>query len=485
MKNKLNVIRIILAAVRDIFAPAGRGVFALFKTALVLLLAFFMVWVNFTVDCSGYYHASSYEHAAALQMLAGNSIADYDKLNNRLLNQMYAENLTGELDTLALGSSRIKQLTCEIVGTDSFYNASVSGSDFYDMAGTFYLFVREGHVPKNLILGIDPWLLNPDSSADNPRSDRELYNEYLSAAAAGETGYVPQSPFAKWAPLFDLSYFQGNINYFLRGAYTHTDTPGTETPAVVTGDPFKQSTNVLSNDGSLIYTPDFRNLSLAEVAGRAHIDASTFLGMDNFFTLDSARCALFNQFIQYAQSLGVNVIFLMSPYHPLMYEYAVFYKQNYAGFFWAETWFTDYAKNKDIPLYGSYNSYALEYYEEDFYDGLHMRRETLAGFFPSLAEIAVQQEAGTAGSAWQYRSEMVPYTAAERIVATINNLPPPQTLVRGEDEVIEGESAYVLLRYAGAPGTSTLLARYAVVKSTGYYYRYDTSIGGWVHDRRI
>lgn len=68
-------------------------------------------------------------------------------------------------ETIALGSSRILQLTREMVGT-SFYNSGTSGGDFNDVLSVFSLYDKAGKLPKNVIIGLDPWLFNTDVDAN-------------------------------------------------------------------------------------------------------------------------------------------------------------------------------------------------------------------------------------------------------------------------------------------------------------------------------
>lgn len=457
---------------------AGKTALAAAKTCLILLVAALMLWVNFTIDRSGYYHNTEYEYYAALELLAGKDLADYDKLNDRLLNEMYAKNLDTELDVLAVGSSRVKQLTAAIAGTAAIYNAGLSGAEFMDIAGTFYLFDRAGKLPKNLIIGLDPWVLNSNPDGASPRSDLALYEEFLTVCLGIETDYeAPAETGGKWGPLLDPAYFQGNVQYFFEGNHQPLEL---EKPETVQSDVFNQETNVLRSDGSILYAADFRSLSADEVEARARVEAGTFWRMDNFHSLDPTRLDLFDRFIQYVQSKDVNVIFLLAPYHPTVYAYAMENREKYPGFFLTEPWFASYALLNDIPLYGSYNPFVMETYEDAFYDGLHMRQETLAGILPTLEEITANTAAGVLGSPWLYRYERVPYAAAEHMTYYYNRMQGSETLVRAEDTMIDGNSAYVLQRYSSPGGA--MLAQYAVTKDEGFFYRLDTALGQWVHD---
>lgn len=449
------------------------------KSALILPLVAGMVWFNFTVDRSGLFQGDAFEREVALELLLGQNIANFEQMDERQINALYVQNLDSPLNTVVLGSSRVLQLNTTIAGTDSFYNLGMTGADFKDLLGTYYLFERADKLPKNIVIGLDPWLLNADETAIDYRSDKELYNEFLTTQLGIKTDYEPEDSTALWKAMISPSYFQGNLEYYFR------DRQLEKKPEVVSGDLYDYSTEIKMFDGSVLYNASFRESSQEAIDTSARDSGATFLRMQNYYEPDAGLCELFDLFISHVQSKGVNVIFLMSPYHPITYSYVSERADVYSGFFKTEQWFTNYALENNIPLYGTYNPYISDCWYDDFYDGFHIKGEALSRVFPGIDTVLTEQQSGRAGSPWLFEEPLVSSEMAERIVLDINEITVPHVLIAGSDTVVEGEPCYVFERFASEKAGSTLLAKYAVSQVTGVFYRYDTSIGRWVHDTRF
>ena len=187
----------------------------LFTPVFALLVA-----VNYGVDCQGYFLGDTYLREIATMLFEGKNVVGFNQLNGRELEvlEVIVANMNEETtpETIALGSSRILQLTREMVGT-SFYNSGTSGGDFNDVLSVFSLYDKAGKLPKNVIIGLDPWLFNTDVDA-NGSNDPSLYAEFLTEKLGVPTEYEKKDLSKTWKNLFDLTYFQGNIEYMLKGS---------------------------------------------------------------------------------------------------------------------------------------------------------------------------------------------------------------------------------------------------------------------------
>ena len=336
--------------------------------ALLAPLPLLMVWYNYTVDCSGYFQGDLYLREVGNMVLAGEDIVGYEKMNNqqREILKIFVNNIDPMPDVIALGSSRIMQLSREVLHVESFFNCSVTGGDRADVMGTFYLFDREDRLPQTFIIGFDPWLLRSD--AIDGRTDKELYAEFLEKCL----GMVPDVEYEetnhdeKWEALYSPEYFQNNVTFAQR------DTTGVDKPQVVVGDLYNQTTEVKRGDGSLLYDVNYRNRSLEERLGDALAQCGNFLYMENYDSVDEECVELFDKFFAYAKERGVNIVIFFTPYPPLVYNYCEANAERYGGFLETETVVRELAAKYDIPVYGTYDADAIEgVTEEDFYDGLH------------------------------------------------------------------------------------------------------------------
>ncbi len=455
------------------------GTKILFKFLFLLPIPAFMIWFNYTVDCSGFFQGELYEREVVSALMAGENVSGYDQMNEQKIYSLYAQNLEKPFNTVAVGSSRILQLTNSIAGEESYLNCGVSGADIRDIMGMFYLFDKADMLPQNLIIGADPWLLNGNADALNLRSNAELYNEFLSTRLGMDVPYEKPDETARYKALLSPSYFQGNLSHYFRQAASE------EEPLAVNPNLNNTLATVKMADGSVWYPKDFRNATQEEIDAKARQEATTFLRMENYLAPDPSLTHIFEEFIQYAKGKGVNVILVLSPYHPLVYNYASENKEKYPGFFLSEDWFIQCAEKYKLPLYGSYNPFVAECTDFDFYDGLHIKGEALKRIFPGVPTILAQQKEGEAASPWYLQAPRITWDTAYSLVQQRYEIPTQEPLQRGEDFSLDGQEYYLLERYSSSEEDAILLASYAVSKNEGDVLRFDTNASQWVLDKRF
>ena len=346
----------------------------LIAAALLAPLPLLMVWYNYSVDCSGFFQGDLYLREVSNMVLAGEDIVGYEKMNDqqREILKIFVNNIEPLPDIIALGSSRIMQLSREVLHVDSFFNCSVTGGDRADVLGTFYLFDREDRLPQTFIIGFDPWLLRSD--VIDKRTDTELYADFLTNCLnmVPDVAYEETDDEEKWLALYSPEYFQNNLSYSER------DSTGSDKPQVVTGDLYEQTTEVKRGDGSLLYDVNFRNRSLEERLADALYQCGNFLYMEDYDHVDQSCVRLFDKFFAYAQERGANIVIFLTPYPPLVYDYCVENSEQYGGFLETEPTIRALAEKYDIPVYGSYDPHSIEgIAANDFYDGLHCTGEAI------------------------------------------------------------------------------------------------------------
>lgn len=342
--------------------------------ALLAPLPLLMVWYNYTVDCSGFFQGDAYLREVGNMVLEGKDIVGYEKMNDqqREILKIFVNNIDPVPDVIALGSSRIMQLSRDVLHIDSFFNCSVTGGDRADVMGTFYLFDREDRLPKTFIIGFDPWLLRSDII--DKRTDKELYAEFLEKCLGvpSDVEYVETDDEEKWLALYSPEYFQNNLSYASR------DTTGVDKPQVVEGDVYQQTTEVKRGDGSLLYDVNYRNRSQEERDTDALFQCGNFLYMEDYDEVDQECVELFDKFFAYAQERGVNIVIMLTPYPPIVYDYCEENAEDYGGFLDTEPTIRELAAKYDIPVYGSYDPDKIEgVTKADFYDGLHCTAEAI------------------------------------------------------------------------------------------------------------
>ncbi len=364
------------------------------KICFLLPIPIFMMIFNYKVDVSGLFQGELAPREVASMLLDGQTVSNYDKMDERQVLKIYAQNLPEEQipDTLALGSSRVMQLNSDIVG-GSFFNGGMSGAGFMDIANTWYLFERANKLPKNLIICVDPWLFNGTVASEiNQNSDSELFSEFLEKALGVASDYEEPDKVALWKSLIEPAYFQGNVRYYLQQKKTGQST--TEDGDVipfqpVTGDISELDYAIKFPDGSIQYPVSFRTWTNDQVMSEVLGQAGTLQSRHGFPEMDSYWTSLFDSFVQHVQEKGVNVVFLLTPYHPFICRHVHNNPQGFEGFFQVEPWLREYGAAHNIPVYGSYHAGRVGIPEKLFFDGVHCRGEALRLMFPGI-EQAVQ-----------------------------------------------------------------------------------------------
>lgn len=363
----------------------------LFKFCLFLPIPIFMVLFSYRVDISGLFQGDLAPREVAFMLLDGNTVSNYDQMDERQVLELYVQNLPEDQvpETLALGSSRVLQMTSEIAG-GSFFNGGMSGAGLMDIANSWYLFERADKLPKNLILCVDPWLFNGDSAADlNKKADSQLFAEFMEKALGRPTDYQEPDKLALWKALVDPAYFQGNVRYYLQqhAAGQATNENGDSIPfQPLTGDISQLDQAVKRADGSVQYPYSFRSWDHDQVMAEVLNQAGTMVAMHGFTHMDSYWTTLFADFVAHVQQKGVHVIFLLTPYHPFICLNVQRNPQGLEGFFQVEPWLRDYAEKHNIPLYGSYHAGRIGIPEAMFFDGVHCKGDALKLIFPGIKD---------------------------------------------------------------------------------------------------
>ncbi len=354
------------------------------KIALLLPIPIFLLWYSFTIDRNGWFQGDQYEREVALAMLDGSAISNFEKMDERQITKLYAQNLSESVDVISLGSSRVLQLTKDIVGTESFFNAGMVGAEQPDVMSSYYLFDRVDKLPETVIFCVDPWIFStaPEATA-HQRVDWQMYNEFLHYGLGKDVDVsLPEENMALWLSLTSPAFFQENVEYYIKNKESGMR------PSVVTDDIYNQLTDIKMPDGSILYQVNFRNLPPEDTYHLALTAINnSFVNCEGFFEMDAGMIQLFDEFIQYMQQKGSKVVLMLTPYHPVVYEKVLEQPERYSGFFQVESWLRNYALENDLALYGSYDPLAVGCTEEDFFDGWHVKGDGISKFFPGISNV--------------------------------------------------------------------------------------------------
>lgn len=91
------------------------------------------------------------------------------------------------------------------------------------------------------------------------------------------------------------------------------------------------------------------------------------------FKMKSANTKFFESFIEHIQNNGSEVVIVMLPYHPKLYESMKDEKSRFHFPVELEKYLNDYAKKEELSLRGSFNPSTCHLGKEDFYDEMHFK----------------------------------------------------------------------------------------------------------------
>ncbi len=360
----------------------------LLKALLFAPILFFIIWFNYTVDPSALFHGDKYELGIALALLDGFSILQYEKLDERQINSLHIANSEEPMSVAVIGSSRGLQLGEDLIENRPFYNYGMVSAAFIDYCNIFYTMVKEDRVPENTIIVLDPWIFYSGPDYTDHRSDIELYQEFLSLGLGMESSYVPPDNTENYQALYLPSHFQASVRYYLK------ERDLVEKPQIVSGDLMHFSTELKKYDGTIVYSEWFRNRTQDEIdfdaLSLANIESSS---VHAFGELQKDDLEVFTKFIEYILSTETNLIFMLTPYHPIVYDKEEELIEVRPGMFQVEDYVNMIANEYDIPLIGSYDPEKVGCDNTDFYDHIHVTADGISNFIePLLNELESDNE---------------------------------------------------------------------------------------------
>ena len=340
---------------------------------LLIIAAF-----NYQIDPAGLFRSSRYENGIA-QILANNqNVANLSNYDERLLQKYIVANTKESRDVLVLGSSRTMQIHKGLFPNKSFFNASVSGATIEDDIAIYKIYRDSGLIPRTMIIGLDPWLLNKNNEQTRWQSLSEEYHKasVQLGLSQNKSVFTDKLNLRKYIQLISWPYLEAS--YKLRKERKNQANYS---------DYFVTSEKVLSvpvklADGTLSYPDNIQNISPEDAKKEATKLTSSYpiYSIGNFNKLDEDSLVKFEKFMIDLQRQGIQVTLFLPPYHPAVYAKIVNDPQ-YKMVIEAQRFFVNYAQNRDIPLIGSYNPNECLLTDNDFYDGIHPKREAIDKIF--------------------------------------------------------------------------------------------------------
>ncbi len=362
-----------------------------FKLSLLLPVLIGVGAVNFLGDPAHLFHsptqeAYEFEKQIADFLIQGKNVTGISNFNERMVQKFYIENQPKKKDMVVIGSSRSMAIRSSFFPGKTFFNNSVSGAMLQDYFSIYDLYRRQGQLPEEIILGIDPWIFNQNYPEDRWKILEAYYDELSEViSVSGDQfnykirDFIPEN----LLELFSLSYFRA-ASRKLFSKESGIDADMSDDQPVAVNASVNEGQTILA-DGSRYYDKITREKSKAEIDALAVTFAtqSTSYGFDSFFEIDEKTQKKLEQFIALVKSDGVKVTIFLPPYHYKSYE-IMSKLPKYKMMKEVEAYLIRFSGENKIALVGSYNPGKLPIHEDDFLDGMHFKDTAVRKILKSI-----------------------------------------------------------------------------------------------------
>lgn len=319
------------------------------KTIFIFSLALSVIFITFGYFSYRLFGSSSnfgVEARIAKELSTANAVYSSNMDERKFIKfRIQFENLS--VDSVVLGSSRVMQIG-EHNYRDKIINLGVSGSSIEDDIAIADMAVKKFQ-PSTIFIGADPWLFNSKSGQGRWKS---LNNEYISALSSlklSTTSIANLTDDNKQSRFFTAaSKIYDSVN--LQKFNAINDIP--------------ESRDKIRRDGSRVYNLAYANKNQKEISAEFK-DLLNYAMTDYDYSKESQE--IFGRFID-AYSKNHNVVLVLSPYHPDLYERMKIERPIYLEI---ESNFRDFSKLHGVKIIGSYNPHKVGCNSTDFYDGMH------------------------------------------------------------------------------------------------------------------
>ena len=312
-----------------------------FLTPLFLLV----IIANIYGDASNLFHGNSYEKKIAELWLKERNVSIQGNYDEAKFQLEIIKSPKIKPNIIVLGSSRSMLLRQEFITTknEELINHSVSSVDIKTMLDLYKLYKDYKKQANEVIINLDPW-----NFSSNERFKRGLEN------------HSKLKKFEKYKQLLSLSYFQESWKFFRQLI------KGKGIQAYSSGKKYNKN-NTKLKDNSLVYRESMRTASLEEI--QIKVNKRTY-SREDFKKIIQHKWDTFLSLTMKLKDDNVKIKIFLSTYHPDVYDKLT---KKYPIVLEIEKRIRQFAREKNIIVYGSYNPYLLGLKKENFYDGMHAK----------------------------------------------------------------------------------------------------------------
>lgn len=345
--------------------------FILQTSIFSLVVLAFLVSVNYYGDSANLFKPS-YENKIAEIIFDNHNATNVSNYDERKLQKEFVNRIDDRPDILVLGSSRTMLIRSTLFEGKKFINNSVSAASIEDLIAIYQLYKAKKILPKKIILCVDPWIFNKNNGKLNWKSLTKEYNSFSSGKEITEKKEFILN--RKTKQLFSFSYFQASLSNLPSVIEEKMDSTALSLDPVASDDIYNVSSTKLV-DGALSYSKEYREASkkLVTIKAQSYIKVKLY-AIEDFEEVSPEIFEEFDAFCQEILSNNIELVFFLSPYHPVVFEKL---KNEYEIVLEVENKISEYSKQNKIELLGSYDPLKLNVTGDGFYDGMHSKENTI------------------------------------------------------------------------------------------------------------
>lgn len=316
-----------------------------------------------------------YADGIAEELAKGHIVTNVSGCDDRLLQRQFISKMKKCPNTIVLGSSRVRFINGNMVHDTSLINSGVSSASLEDLVAIYSLYEKRGCEIKEVIIGVDPWILNDNNDLNSWRTlESQYYNtcNELFNSSKPTYPYLKPTPLRNLKALFSYKYFTSSIQYLRKNI---------EKGYRITNKKENEGLTILPN-GTFIYSEKIRNSTQDFIDMKAKRMAETDEGnsLSNYSKLSERYTAIFTKFIEHIQSKKIKVTFYFPPFHPIVYH-TIETQEKYKIALEAQSYFKKFAAVHQIEAIGDYDPKANDLTSKDFADGVHLYENGVAAIF--------------------------------------------------------------------------------------------------------
>ncbi|MFY7963663.1 MAG: D-alanyl-lipoteichoic acid biosynthesis protein DltD [Chitinophagaceae bacterium] len=332
---------------------------------IVLLMPFaiFIATINFFIDPAHIFSNGNYEKRVADILIKGNNINNLRNFDERLAVKNIISKLPYKPQVVAIGTSRLLQMSSDFFPNSKFLNCSMSHASLKDFIAVIGLLDSSQKLPSEIFLETSPTIIN-SSNSDEWESIREYYQYGISKMGINSNDKGENIQFdvfkKKITALFSFAYFQSSVARFsIRHQNAFKDV----------GKTIPQNFGRLS-DFSIIYPKSYHTPDTL----KAMADAKIFVSKTAIPKISSKELGVLKNVLAYLKEKNVKVTLVNIPFQPDCFNLLNQKNNLFDGLTNA---IKSFAVSNNVALVGTFDPNNAGLKRSQFWDQIHCDKEGL------------------------------------------------------------------------------------------------------------